>query len=90
MISSCPATVIAIGVPHPVPGLAGRPPDFLPRPRIERGDEGVPVLILVENDAVLVEQRRSRGAVIRLDGPEIALPENPAVEIKGEQPPRAE
>jgi hypothetical protein len=76
--------------PPPVARLARCSPDFATRTRIESGDERAAVLILVEDDAVLVEQGRSRGAVIRLHRAQIALPDDLAVEIEGEQPAGAE
>src|SRR5688500_13677385 len=74
----------------PVAGLTWRAPYVTPRSRVEGGNERSAVLILVEDDAVPVQQRRSRGAVVRLHRPQVPLPDDPSVEIEREQPARAE
>src|SRR5688572_1523438 len=67
--------------PPPDVGVSTGAPEIFARPSIERGDERAGELILVEDDAVLVEQRRSSGAVISLHRPEVAMPEQLAVHV---------
>ena len=70
--------------------LSRRSPDWRARARIECGDERARRLILIDDDAILVEQRRACGAVVVVDASEIPLPEDLSLEIEGEQPPAAE
>src|SRR6185295_9045963 len=65
-------------------------PDLLSCLGGECGDESARVLILVEDDPILVEQRRAGRPMIIGDAPEVALPEQLAVEIEGQQAAAAE
>src|SRR6185503_10667080 len=74
----------------PVAGLARRPPDVAARTRVEGGNEGSAVLVLIQDDAIAVQQRRSRSAVVRLHRAEVPLPDDLAGEVEREQAARPE
>ena len=89
MISSWPPTRMAIGVPQPTSASRASATSAC-RSRVERRDERRRALILIEDDAILVEQRRAGRAVIVVDRAEVAMPDQLAVHIDGHQAARAE
>src|SRR5207302_4959137 len=65
--------------------LARRLPDLLAGAPVEGRDERAGVLVLEDDDALTVQQRRTGGAVPRLDGTEALVPDLLAGEIDAEE-----
>ena len=70
-------------------GFAVGPPHHSPGPRFECGDERACELILVEDDAIPVHERRARGPVVHVHRAQIPLPDDGPIQVDGQQSPAA-
>ena len=74
----------------PDAGVARRAPDLGAGCSVVRGDERAAVLVLVDDEAIAVEQRRSGRSVVVADRTDLRMPQHAPVQVERHQTPPAE